>query len=261
VIRIARGAPPRGFRAIGTAELRRVRDQLRRGEPIDLGDRYNAPEIRAALCQAQEWKCCYCEIVLHAKGNPIEHFRPKSRARRGAMFPDHGYWWLAWSWENLLFACPACNGTKGDRFPLDPSGRVLPRGRRPPGPERPLLVDPASEQPMNEIRFVRLDGRWRPVPRALSPRGGATIRCIGLDAPDLLDAYGHHVELRVTPLLKAVKSKMAAGDRTGVSAAWRELRRVLFGPKAPYKALSYDVIDQTLSASDRAAFGLRLPRL
>ena len=54
-------------------------------------------------------KCAYCEastaVVAHGD---VEHFRPKSR-----------YWWLAYCYDNYLFACQICNQTfKGDHFPL-----------------------------------------------------------------------------------------------------------------------------------------------
>jgi uncharacterized protein (TIGR02646 family) len=55
-------------------------------------------------------KCAYCEaptaVVAHAD---VEHFRPKGV-----------YWWLAYCYDNYLFACQICNQSfKGDRFPVD----------------------------------------------------------------------------------------------------------------------------------------------
>jgi uncharacterized protein (TIGR02646 family) len=54
-------------------------------------------------------KCAYCEAptALVAHGD-VEHFRPKSR-----------YWWLAYCYDNYLFACQLCNQSfKGNEFPL-----------------------------------------------------------------------------------------------------------------------------------------------
>jgi len=54
-------------------------------------------------------KCAYCEAPtsLVAHGD-VEHFRPKSR-----------YWWLAYCYDNYLFACQLCNQSfKKDHFPL-----------------------------------------------------------------------------------------------------------------------------------------------
>ncbi|SEO19133.1 TIGR02646 family protein [Flavobacterium sp. CF108] len=54
-------------------------------------------------------KCAYCEantdVVAHGD---VEHYRPKST-----------YWWLAYTYDNYLFACQICNQTyKSDNFPL-----------------------------------------------------------------------------------------------------------------------------------------------
>lgn len=45
------------------------------------------------------WKCAYCEQRI--EGYHIEHYRPKSI-----------YYWLAYSWDNLLFCCSRCNQFK-----------------------------------------------------------------------------------------------------------------------------------------------------
>ena len=54
-------------------------------------------------------KCAYCEsptdTVAHGD---VEHFRPKSK-----------YWWLAYCYDNYLYACQICNQVhKSDEFPV-----------------------------------------------------------------------------------------------------------------------------------------------
>ncbi len=54
-------------------------------------------------------KCDYCEantaVVAHGD---VEHYRPKSI-----------YWWLAYTYDNYLFACQICNQIyKSDHFPI-----------------------------------------------------------------------------------------------------------------------------------------------
>ena len=66
-------------------------------------------------------KCAYCEastaVVAHGD---VEHFRPKSL-----------YWWLAYTFDNYVFACQICNQVyKGDSFPIL-SGNRLPSPRMP----------------------------------------------------------------------------------------------------------------------------------
>jgi uncharacterized protein (TIGR02646 family) len=107
-------------------------------------------------------KCAYCEARLGEVDWQIEHFRPKGSV---AERPDHaGYYWLAYTWENLYPSCVPCNQSrqdkplwndpvsgvtegKADQFPIeDEAFRAM-------GPgddltlERPLLLDPCGENP------------------------------------------------------------------------------------------------------------------
>jgi uncharacterized protein (TIGR02646 family) len=54
-------------------------------------------------------KCAYCEAPTDTVAHgDVEHFRPKST-----------YWWLAYCWDNWLFACQICNQSyKRDQFPV-----------------------------------------------------------------------------------------------------------------------------------------------
>jgi hypothetical protein len=64
-------------------------------------------------------KCAYCESTVEVVATlEVEHYRPKKAVKEVA---NHkGYYWLAYEWTNLLYACPKCNGTsnKGSRFPI-----------------------------------------------------------------------------------------------------------------------------------------------
>jgi len=60
-------------------------------------------------------KCAYCET--HCKAE-IEHYRPKLGITGE---PLHGgYYWLCYSWSNLVPSCRYCNteGGKGNHFPI-----------------------------------------------------------------------------------------------------------------------------------------------
>lgn len=54
-------------------------------------------------------KCAYCESPTDSVAHgDVEHYRPKSK-----------YWWLAYCYENYLYACQICNQVhKGDEFPV-----------------------------------------------------------------------------------------------------------------------------------------------
>jgi uncharacterized protein (TIGR02646 family) len=65
--------------------------------------RYKCDDIKTALENLYLNKCAYCET--RNEGWDVEHFRPKSI-----------YYWLVYSWDNLLFACSTCNGFKNNHF-------------------------------------------------------------------------------------------------------------------------------------------------
>jgi uncharacterized protein (TIGR02646 family) len=89
---------------------------------------YGAPVVKTALRDAQNNKCCYCEgfFAGHASGD-VEHFRPKTCFRQAKTAPVEypGYYWLAYTWSNLYYACELCNRVgKRNLFPLiDPAKR------------------------------------------------------------------------------------------------------------------------------------------
>lgn len=102
-------AIPAGLR--GAARIRKNAELVERnrtGGPFEFRSawwRTGKKQLRAETFG----KCAYCEgpTEVVAYGD-VEHFRPKSV-----------YWWLAYCYDNHLFACQICNeGFKGDRFPV-----------------------------------------------------------------------------------------------------------------------------------------------
>jgi hypothetical protein len=88
--------------------------------------------------------------------NDVEHYRPKTSADRlPGSTATHGYWWLAYTWDNLLFACPSCNrSNKNDLFPLEHGSTPLHDPDDAPGGERPLLLHPRQDNGVEHIEFV-----------------------------------------------------------------------------------------------------------
>lgn len=154
---------------------------------------YNDPALKALLIADQHEKCCYCErYFLDNNAGDVEHFRPKNgfkqrKADKGLMKP--GYYWLAYEWSNLFFACNVCNRSfKRNYFPLknDPAGRVRSH-HAVVGTEQPLLVDPALDNPATHIRFQRAVAVGR------SDRGRATIAACGLNRLKLRERREQHL--------------------------------------------------------------------
>jgi len=142
---------------------------IEKGAGHKISKLYRSGEVRMALEKLFHRKCAYCESrVGSVSPEEVEHYRPKGAV---AERPDHpGYYWLAYTWVNLYPACTYCNqkridpplwdeptpgptAGKGTSFPLEdettramvPSDDV--------GRERPLLLDPCSQDMALEKRF------------------------------------------------------------------------------------------------------------
>jgi hypothetical protein len=188
-------------------------------------DVYADPAVKSALRIAQHDKCGFCESkVTHVAFGDIEHFRPKAafRATRDDVLTKPGYYWLAYEWANLLFACEPCNRRhKGSLFPLiDESSRAR-LHTDDIAHETPLFIDPTSEDPSAHIGFRK------EYPYAIggSPRGDATLRALGLGRPEL--AERRRERLQTIRLLRlAVGQLRRKRDRRSKSLA-REIEHEL----------------------------------
>jgi uncharacterized protein (TIGR02646 family) len=260
VIRIERGPEPTALPSVRARELQRVRSIVSAGQ-LDsdtIGKEYSV--VKRELWIQQLMRCCYCEAPIQCDYSDVEHFRPKARAdrRNGAL--DPGYWWLAWTWENLLFSCPNCNrSAKKDFFPLEAGSVPLLPEEPPPGRELPTLIDPFSEDPVESIQFV-FDGRhWRPTGRNGSKRGQQTVELLKLDRMDLLTLYDSHVNDIVKPHTEATLEAIQRQDLERIQREWKRVRALLL-PRRPFVALSFDAIDLFVPEAVRAQWGLELPR-
>jgi uncharacterized protein (TIGR02646 family) len=202
---------------------------------------YGNSAVKSALQRAQHEKCCYCEgyFAAHAPGD-VEHFRPKVCVQQdhGEPIEYPGYYWLAYSWDNIFYSCLICNRSgKKNFFPLgDPTQRWT-NPNDPPDCERPLLIDPSAIDPRDHIRF---DG---PMPRGITDVGKMTIRILKLDRGalkvdrlkhlKLLQAWRHLASLDPTQLDDPVREKR--------ERAIEELRRAV-EPDAVYSSMTIDYL-------------------
>ena len=153
---------------------------------------YNAPAVKAQLIADQHEKCCYCEaLLLHVGYGDVEHYRPKNGFRQtsASALEKPGYYWLAYDWHNLLFACSCCNsGHKRNLFPLanHPAGRARSHHDAL-APEQPLLLHPAAADPAPHLTFRRA------VAVGTTPQGRATIAACGLNRPRTLERRRTHL--------------------------------------------------------------------
>ncbi|NJN77087.1 MAG: hypothetical protein HC803_01135 [Saprospiraceae bacterium] len=66
-------------------------------------NRYKMEDIKSKLFDIYNHKCAFCEQRIEILA--VEHFRPKDI-----------YFWLCYSWDNLLLACVGCNSSKSNHF-------------------------------------------------------------------------------------------------------------------------------------------------
>jgi uncharacterized protein (TIGR02646 family) len=260
VIRIERGPEPAALLPVRTAELQRVRLMSAAGtlDSDAIGQAYSV--VKRELWTRQLMRCCYCEHQVQCDYSDVEHFRPKARADRQTGTVDSGYWWLAWTWENLLFSCAICNrSAKKDLFPLEASSVPLVPEEQPPGKELPTLIDPCGEDPVELIQFVFDGSHWQPVGRNGSRRGQRTVEILKLGRADLLTLYDAHVNDHVKPRTDATLEAIERQDVELIRSTWRRVRAFL-APRMPFIALSFDAIDHLVPVDVRVQWGLDLPR-
>lgn len=298
MIAIDRGDEPEELLRERTRRLSRiVLAQLAGGPRPAATDGYRLNSVTRPLGEAQQFKCAFCELPIDEGGYPLEHFRPKDAATMLAWDPkdkppslgdtqafftwfeqlpvhglhgrsswdraQDGYFWLAWTWENLFYACPACNTDyKGTRFPCAPESSPLKVFEQPPLDEQPLLLDPSSEDPLDRIRFAPdlLGDDWGPV--ALTDLGRWTIAMLGLhERPGLRSHWKAHVktvrsDVDYTAMLKAVQREEAESARRH----WALARERLLAEYMDFQALRWCVFDMDVPGDIRGRYGLALPR-
>jgi uncharacterized protein (TIGR02646 family) len=116
---------------------------------------YNWKVVKDALMKMHHGKCCYCEKQIERADLHVEHFRPRGALRQAADADNEypGYYWLAYSWDNLLLACPTCNVTKRSTFPLENPEQRARSHNDDLASEKATFVNPAVDDPRDHIRF------------------------------------------------------------------------------------------------------------
>ena len=205
-------------------------------------DIYGHKSVRGSLRACQWAKCCFCEgkFAAYAAGD-VEHYRPKGAVRQDDSSPllRPGYYWLAYSWENLYWCCQVCNrSNKRNLFPLrNPSRRARShRGRV--GREEPLILDPGGvEDPQEHIKFKQEQAV------GVTDIGKTTVKVIGLNRIDL-------VEERLSRIaeLKGLLNIVGIGESQElpelaelVANARSELERAV-APESAFSAMAADYI-------------------
>jgi uncharacterized protein (TIGR02646 family) len=259
MIRIIRCSEPEALADVRQNQLAVLRAL---GRAPSSNDIYGYKIVSEELWTSQHHKCCYCEHRIPKGYNDVEHYRPKAFAdRRPGCGTTHGYWWLSFTWENLLFACPGCNrSSKRSKFPLSAGGVALSAEELPPGNETPLLIDPSSSvNPVEHIEFVYKavsstggPRHWWARPRNRSRLGNNTIEVCDLNRAELREMRGDHYRDVVVPQAEAIQYAVNTRD---VATLKREYERAicLLKSQNAYVGLTYDALRADVSDVDLKA--------
>ncbi len=148
---------------------------------------YGDQTVKDQLMFDQHDKCCFCEGKFKDNGfGDVEHFRPKGAYKkyrlRTLTYP--GYYWLAYSWQNLMYSCEICNRAhKKNSFPLENEDTRKPYHDHQNNleDEDRLLINPLEEDPSD---FIVFDNEM-PLPRNGSLKGKESIKTFGLERLNL----------------------------------------------------------------------------
>ena len=154
---------------------------------------YKADDVRDQLITDQNSKCAYCETVIPKEFNDVEHYRPKT-----------AYYWLGHEWSNFLYACNLCNRTfKNDYFPIEDE-----KVRYDIRLEKPLIINPCVEDPLEHIQYNKYIIVPRMVNGVVDAKGITTIEMFHLNdkvkRPTLVNArqqlyeqYERYIKLKI----------------------------------------------------------------
>lgn len=128
---------------------------------------YNQGDVKIALKAIYKSKCAYCEKSLTDQYGEVEHYRPKkdSKAKYNSILNNDGYFWLAFSWGNLLWSCKQCNMPKSTFFDIQENSRVTyfneslenlhDKVKEYYLSEKPYLINPEFENPKQYLIFTK----------------------------------------------------------------------------------------------------------
>ncbi len=163
----------------------------------DIDDKiWKTDEVRDALFNSQKKKCCYCERKRAKKREfDGEHFRPKLEITEDR---NHwGYWWLAYEWSNIFYACKVCNQQyKKNHFPVN--GIRAREESDSLNVEEAVLINPESENPEQFIGFDWQKSYYKYVLAVgldHENRGYQNIVIFGLNDLDLMEERAEHLTM------------------------------------------------------------------
>ena len=213
---------------------------------------YRHKDVKSLLLseEIQNDKCCFCESNITATGyGDVEHFRPKAawKQKDEDKLSESGYYWLAYSWDNLFLSCQICNQQfKKNFFALEnPTERAL-NHTHDIELEKPLMIDPSKDDPSEHLLF-----REKYV-KSISLKGTETIKRTGIDRTVLDERreFVYSVIFGQLNLLTLLESNQLTHPKA--QDVIQNLKKMI-SPKQPYFAMLRDNFTNQL-----AEFGIIL---
>lgn len=176
-------------------ELKKEPDAQKRKVIIRKNQRHwRNVNLLAFLKALSDGKCWYTEAKFTAEYPHLEHFRPKSYARKECGEICHeGYWWLAFDIDNYRLSKPMPNTRKGTYFPLRERAMAVCKPGIAVTRESPMFLDPTVEE---DVALISYNSLGKPEP-CINPvvdlsdwdlkRIKFSIKRYGLDDNDLCD--------------------------------------------------------------------------
>ncbi|MGE7989572.1 hypothetical protein ACQKPE_00670 [Pseudomonas sp. NPDC089554] len=244
---------------------------------LDTGYQVARPDLR----DRQHGKCAFCEKNEDPFKRPVEHFRPKKGAEdkvdgRWVGINTH-YWWMAWTWSNLYFACDRCNmnGRKGSRFPIEAGYERISTPCRPSADEiaqehyvthheRRLLIDPRHDNPFEHLQWMPVDrtkpkGSWKWTVEGRDERGEMTVEVLCLS--ERVDEVNRHLN-GLQLLWRQLHKHVQAGRLDDAREGWDELLdNYVDTPAQPFRNAAWWAADSLFPAQEREELGLRHPAI
>lgn len=216
--------------------------------------------FKATLKAMSHDKCWYSETKDVQSFVDVDHFRPKSEARRADDSVDEGYPWLAFEWTNFRYAAERSNRLSSDEetgetkgksswFPLTDASPKACWENRCENDEEPLLLDPIDGEDMKLIE-VSSDGLIVPSRTCAGTdlqRVDWTIKCYGLNLPNLRDArLGAMSQLDelIEQLLDNVEAAMNAGVNIADAMPIKKQKKSITARALPSSAYSLAALTQ-----------------
>jgi uncharacterized protein (TIGR02646 family) len=217
-------------------------------------DHYKHVEVKKALEKLFHNKCAYCEGKGASQAPvEVEHYRPKGRVREDSALPGThpGYYWLAYTWDNLLPSCTFCNqrrvdqptwdepqagpaAGKADQFPLSDSGVRAKDWNSLLINEKPLLLNPCVDGDCETYFRYDIQGQIFPAKsdKERVARATATIRLCHLKRRRLRDDRAEFMG-RVIKAVECHELALRLKD-VGLVQKTRELLDMFLAAKAPF---------------------------